>query len=209
MKRVVVLDYSGGNAASVLRALAAARAEGIFTNDPGEIARAEAIVLPGVGHAGRAADFLRLSGLVAPLEEAALSRRVPVLGICLGMQLMTEWLEEGATAGLGWIGGRTVELAVRDRRRFKVPNIGWSLVDAPVRTGAFAGQAAPTPFYFCHKYEVVGTDPADTVAAFTYEDERVAAIARDNLTGVQFHPEKSFAAGTELIRDWLAAGTRD
>jgi glutamine amidotransferase len=204
MTQVLVLDYSGGNAASVLRALAAAGAQGIFSNDPAEIERAEAIVLPGVGHAGRAADFLRSSGLVAPLEEAALARRVPVLGICLGMQLMTDWLEEGDTPGLGWIGGRTARLAVSDRRRFKVPNIGWSLVDAPVCTGAFAGQAAPTPYYFCHKYEVVGTDPADAVAAFTYEDERVAAIARGNLTGVQFHPEKSFAAGIGLIRDWLA-----
>ena len=208
MTRVLVVDYSNGNAASVLRALESAGAEVTFSNDAREFERAEAIILPGVGHAGRAADFMRRNGMIEPLGEAAFERKVPVLGICLGMQLMTDRLDEGDTEGLGWFGGRAVELTVADRKRFKVPHIGWTLVDAPAREGSFAGQAEPTPFYFCHKYEVVDVDAGVASASFDYESRRVAAIARGNITGVQFHPEKSFDAGVSLFRSWLgkAAG---
>lgn len=205
MTRVLVLDYSNGNANSVLRALQSAGAEGVFSDEKDEIDRADAIVLPGVGHAGRAMAALYSKGLHAPLESAVKRRQVPVLGICLGMQLMTDFIEEGDCAGLGWISGRAAAMTVDDRRRYKLPNIGWTTIERSPSGGVLSQLDPAEPFYFCHKYEVTGLSPSEAISTFRYESERVAAFERDNILGVQFHPEKSHEAGANLFRAWLIA----
>jgi glutamine amidotransferase len=201
--QVVVLDYSHGNANAMLRALSAVQADAIFSNDPETIGNATAIVLPGVGHAGRAMHAIDQLGLRVPLKAAAFERKIPILGVCLGMQIMTDHIAEGDCAGLGWVGGRAVEMTVDDRRRYKVPHIGWNSVDFAARS-KFSNESASVPaFYFCHKFEVVDLSGRYDLSHFNYERQRVAAFEQDNLTGVQFHPEKSHDAGVALFRTWL------
>lgn len=207
MTRVLVLNYDNGNANSVLRALDAAGAEGNFSDHSAALDEARAIILPGVGHAGRAMAALDAKGLRQPLERAALDRRVPILGICLGMQIMTEHLAEGNCAGLGWVGGRAEAMTISDRVRYKLPHIGWNDVIAARDSSLMDVGGASSSFYFCHKYTVVGLDRADGVSTFRYETDHVAAFERGNLTGVQFHPEKSHDAGYAFFRRWLAQAT--
>lgn len=204
MSRVLVLDYSNGNANSVLRALNSVGIEGVFSDDPAEFDRASAIVLPGVGHAGRAMAALDSKGLRRPLETAVHDRRLPVLGICLGMQLMTDYIEEGNCAGLGWVGGRAVAMTVEDSRRYKLPHIGWNSVDSPSDSLLFAHRNPTDLFYFCHKYEVVGLPGDEGNSTFRYESGRLAAFERSYIAGVQFHPEKSHDSGLALFRAWLS-----
>lgn len=202
MGRILVLDYGNANANSILRALQAIGAEALYSNDPTDLGAAQAIILPGVGHAGQAMAAIDRDGLRGPLE-AARERGTRILGICLGMQLMSDWIEEGECAGLGWIGGRAMALSVSDKRRFKVPHIGWNTVDKATSLGLMRDRDVLEPYYFCHKYEMTDLPPTVATASFEYERERIAAFEHEKLAGVQFHPEKSHAAGRALFKTWL------
>jgi glutamine amidotransferase len=198
--KVTVVDYGNSNALSILRALNAIGIEPRFSSKGDEIAGSDFIILPGVGHTGTALASLRSQGLVASLEDAVLGRGVRVLGICLGMQIMTEHVDEGDCAGLGWIKGRAVQVRVDDRIRYKVPHIGWNSVRPAGGSRLLATNGADPVFYFCHKYTLEGTDPSDCISTFHYETDRVATFEKGNIFGVQFHPEKSQDAGHALFR---------
>lgn len=207
MSRITIVDYSNGNVNSVLRALDSIGATARFSRERRDIEEADFLILPGVGHSGTAMASLLSNDLVAPLEAAVLERKVPVLGICLGMQLMLEHIEEGDCAGLGWISGRAPALSVRDRKKYKVPHIGWNSVRPGADSRLYAGQAQEEEsFYFCHKYTAEGVAGVASTASFRYESERTASFERDNIFGVQFHPEKSHEAGQRLLRAFLACG---
>ena len=207
MSRITIIDHSNGNANSILRALHSIGAEAKFSHDPRDVAASDFIILPGVGHTGTAMASIQANGLLAPLEEAAFARKVPVLGICLGMQLMVDYVEEGECAGLGWIPGRAQALEIEDRQKYKVPHIGWNTVhpDPGSRLYAALGEQDQS-FYFCHKYTVEGVTDAGCLASFHYERDWIASFEKDNIFGVQFHPEKSHEAGQALFRAFLGAG---
>ena len=200
---VTVVNYANSNAHSILRVLDAIGVTPRFSQDAGDIARSDFIILPGVGHTGTAMASLREHGLIEPLGDAVLGRGVPVLGICLGMQIMVDHVEEGDCAGLGWVGGRAVRLTVDDTVRYKVPHIGWNSVTRAPGSRLLPESAAAPFFYFCHKYTVQGTSAEDTVSTFHYERERIAMFEKGNIFGVQFHPEKSHDAGQALFRRFL------
>lgn len=207
MSNVTIVDYSNGNANSIIRALHSIGATSNFSKNGDDIANSDFIILPGVGHAGTAMASLEANGLIEPLRNAVLVRKVPVLGICLGMHLMVDYVEEGGCAGLGWVRGRAVSLSVQDRLKYKVPHIGWNTVHPQPRLQPFSNSVRDQQsFYFCHKYVVDDPDPAAAVASFRYESERIASFQRGNITGVQYHPEKSHETGQDLFRAFLSSG---
>lgn len=197
---IAMIDMGVGNLGSVLEAFARVGAPVQVTTDPGDVARAGAVVLPGVGAFGDGMVALRQHGLVEPLRRHALGARKPLLGICLGMQLLAEEGEEhGHHAGLGLIRGRVVRLRP-DGPSCRVPNMGWCDV-RPENPSAllFAGLGEDS-FYFAHSYHVQCGEPADVAASIAYGAGRVtAALERGSLFGVQFHPEKSQDAGLRVL----------
>ena len=198
MGNVALIDYGAGNLHSVANALKAAGARDIaVTADPDVVAKADRIVLPGVGAFGTCASALRaVPGMIEALEQRVRREGAPFLGICVGMQLMADTGEErGSHPGLGWIRGRVRHLAPTDPTA-KVPHMGWNDVRPAVPHPLIeAGEA-----YFLHSYAFEGED---VVATTDHAGSVVAAIARDNLAGVQFHPEKSQRYGLNLLERFL------
>lgn len=204
MSAVVVVDCGMGNLRSVERRLRAAGATPRVTSDPEVVAAAAKLVLPGVGHFARAMRSLEDSGLRAALDTAVLGRGVPILGICLGMQLLARCSEEGDVEGLGWLDADVVRFRVSDTLRFKVPHTGWNGVSVRRDSALTRGMPDDAEFYFVHAYHLVCRDPDDVVGETEYERAFPSAVARGNVHGVQFHPEKSHGAGRALLERFLA-----
>ncbi|MXO58203.1 imidazole glycerol phosphate synthase subunit HisH [Altererythrobacter salegens] len=206
---LALIDYGAGNLHSVHNALKAAGAERVaVTADPDLVRGAKRIVLPGVGSFRACAKGLKgIPGLVEAMEERVLQKGVPFLGICVGMQLMADrGLEHGVTRGLGWIPGQ-VELIERTDPAIKVPHMGWNDVSpmphhtSNPRDGA--GLIEEGEAYFLHSYHFAPDNGRDIAAMTDHGGGLVAAVARDNLLGVQFHPEKSQAYGLALLERFL------
>jgi glutamine amidotransferase len=201
-ERVAVVDYGAGNLRSAARALAAAGASDVeITSDPVRIASADRIVLPGVGAFAQCITALRgATGIEAALADAVLGRRVPFLGICVGMQLLaSEGHEHGVHRGLGWLPG-TVTRLTPDDPALKIPHMGWNRVTAANGSGLAEGDA-----YFVHSYRFDPQDAADVRATSDHGGVFPAIVQRGNITGVQFHPEKSQAYGLAFLKNWLTA----
>ncbi len=206
-EQVVVIDYGAGNLCSVDNALRVAADGGAtitVTSSPAAIRNADRLVLPGVGAFGQCIGALRAaSGIAAAMTTAVRERGVPFLGICVGMQLLsTEGREHGVFPGLDWIGGAVERLTPADPN-LKVPHMGWNTVtfarDHPALTGVARGSRA----YFVHSYRFAVDDPADEIAATDHGGNIAAIVGRDNLLGVQFHPEKSQGFGLSVLRGFL------
>jgi imidazole glycerol-phosphate synthase subunit HisH len=196
---LALIDYGAGNLHSVENALRAAGCEDVgITADPDALARADRIVLPGVGAFGACAAALRgVDGLVEALEQRVIGEGAPFLGICVGMQLMADTGEElGVHKGLGWVRGvvRRIEPETMDA---KVPHMGWN----DVVPAAGHPLIAPGEAYFLHSYAFEGSD---VIATTDHAGPVTAAIGRDNLLGVQFHPEKSQRYGLALLERFLS-----
>ncbi|WFL76275.1 imidazole glycerol phosphate synthase subunit HisH [Altererythrobacter arenosus] len=198
-----LIDYGAGNLHSVENALGKAGAKVTVTSDPDVVRAADRIVLPGVGSFKACALGLRkVTGMIAALEERVLVGGAPFLGICVGMQLLaTRGLEHGTTKGLRWIEGE-VHLIEPSDASIKVPHMGWN--DVAIMPHARGHEVIDEgEAYFLHSYHFAATDP-HTIAAMTDHGEGlVAAVARDNILGVQFHPEKSQAYGIAMLERFL------
>jgi glutamine amidotransferase len=204
---VVVVDYGAGNLKSAAKALMeAAKGTGVevsVTADPAEVKRADRIVLPGVGAFADCKQGLEAhAGLVEALNEAVIEKQRPFLGICVGMQLMaTLGIEYGEHKGLDWIKGKVMRLTPEDAS-LKIPQIGWNNL-GPSPHPVLRGLPYDADAYFVHSYHFVADRDADVLSRIDYGGPVVAAIGRDNLIGVQFHPEKSQAVGLRLLGDFL------
>lgn len=207
--RIAVIDYGSGNLASASRALAlAATRAGIdaqvaITADPCAAAAADRIVLPGQGaFADCAAGLAAIPGLQDAIF-AATDAGTPFLGICVGMQLLaTEGVEHGTHRGLDWIGGAVARIAPADLA-LKVPHMGWNAVNLATDHPALAALPQDAAAYFVHSYAFAVTDPAERLATTDHGGEIAAIVGRDNILGVQFHPEKSQAFGLAVLRGFL------
>lgn len=208
MSTVALIDYGSGNLRSAEKALLKAastlsRAPDILvTADPDVVAKADRLVLPGVGAFAACMGLLKASdGLVEAITEAAQTRGAPFLGVCVGMQLLADsGLEFGVTPGLGWIPGQVRRLEPRDPAA-KVPHMGWNTVRPA--SPLFAGLGFAPHMYFTHSFAFDPADPGDIAATCDHGGPFVAAVARDNVMGVQFHPEKSQGAGQRLLANFL------
>ncbi len=203
MTTVTILDYGMGNLHSVLRKFKGIGAEPIVSSSPADVAAAAKLVLPGVGHFGEAMRRLEESGLRASLEEAVMVRRVPIFGICLGMQLFATQSEEGDSKGLGWMDAVVVRLRVSDTVRFKVPHMGWNTMNVKKTSELTRGLPREPEFYFAHAYHLHCRDSSDVLGETTYDSVFPSAVQRNNIYGVQFHPEKSHDTGESMLRNFL------
>lgn len=192
-----------GNLNSVKKMLNRLKVESVVSSDAQDIADARKIILPGVGHFGRAMSNLKELKLLDALNEAVLGKRKPTLGICLGMQLFARRSAEGDSAGLNWLAAEAVKFEVSDRRKYKVPHLGWNRVKTRKDSRLMEGIADAAEFYFVHSYHVALENPADELGETVYERAFSSALEKDNIFGVQFHPEKSHDAGARLLRNFI------
>jgi imidazole glycerol-phosphate synthase subunit HisH len=197
-----VVDAGLGNIKSIKRMVEHVGGSADIVTDPAELASAEAVVLPGVGHYDYGMQLLHDGGWIAPLNEAALVRRVPFLGICLGMQLMCRGSEEGTRPGLGWIAADVKRIETGGDPRLKVPHIGWTATTCET-PGDILPDDEALRYYYVHSYRMVCDDPADVLCSADYGARFHSGFVRGNLRGVQFHPEKSHRFGMDLFRRWL------
>ena len=203
--RVAVVDYGMGNRRSVEKALEHVGARARVTRDPADLRAADGLVVPGVGAFPKAMDNMRALGLDELVPEL-LAAGAPVLGICLGMQLLFESsVELGGAAGLGLLPGTVTQLEPGDG---KLPHIGWNLVTFRRPSALTEGLPPATPFYHVHSFAPRPSEPADVLGISDYGEPFVSAVDRDPLFGVQFHPEKSSAHGLALLRNFAAVCAR-
>lgn len=203
MSTVAIVDYGMCNLDSVARAVSECGGAPVVTDKPADLAAARAIILPGVGAFGVGMAHLKERGLIEPLREQALVNKIPFLGICLGMQLLAKRGEEnGGAEGLGWLDAETV--LIKPAAGERVPHIGWNEVRPTRPSPLFAGIAPGTDFYFVHSYAVRPKDASLALATAPFGDGVCAAVQKDNVYGVQFHPEKSQKAGFALLRNFLS-----
>ena len=199
MTRIAILDYGMGNLRSVQKALGRVGADGFITSEPAEAERSAGVILPGVGAFPRAMARVRelgLDGLVATRVEAG----TPVLGICLGLQLLFERSTElGGDEGIGVLRGEVTGL---DAPGLKVPHMGWEPVRWERDSELVAGLESGTPFYFVHSFAVRPSEPEDVLGTAEWGERFACAVARPPLYGVQFHPEKSSAAGLRVLANF-------
>lgn len=197
---IAIVDHGMGNLGSIANMLRRIGIDSIRTADPAVIGSADKVVLAGIGAFDGAAGRLAELGLVDVLNEMALERRVPILGVCLGMQLMAHSSEEGSRTGLGWIDAEVRRFDFEPGRALPLPHMGWQPVAITRGSPLFDPAGDPPRFYFSHAYHLVCADPGDVAATATYGYEFPAAIHRGNLIGTQFHPEKSHRFGLEIYR---------
>ncbi|MEZ5139556.1 MAG: imidazole glycerol phosphate synthase subunit HisH [Acidimicrobiales bacterium] len=204
MAFVAVVDYGMGNRLRCAAPLEVCGASVRVTSDPADLARADRIVLPGVGAFGMAMDELRARGLDAALTEQVVELGAPFLGICLGMQLMAaRSTEHGDHQGLGWVAG-TVDRLVPTAADPRVPHVGWNEVHPTAPHPVFADVDPDRVVYFVHSYAITCDDPAASLATTPYAGGFTSVIGTGSAVGMQFHPEKSQQVGQQLLRNWLA-----
>jgi glutamine amidotransferase len=201
---ITIIDYGVGNVASVANMLKKAGYESRLTSDPDEVAGSGKLILPGVGAFDRAAAILRETGLKDAVLAAA-QRGAGVLGVCLGMQLLLDGSDEGSgvEAGVGLVPGRVRRFPVEvERAGLKVPHMGWNVVTRVGERDVLPSFRDGERFYFVHSYYADPADPAHRLAVSRHGIEFASMVHRDNVTGVQFHPEKSHRMGMALLSDF-------
>jgi len=192
-----------GNIHSVYNALKYIGADSFVSRDAGEINKAERIILPGVGAFGAAMDNLRQLGLKDILNEEVIEKGKPFLGICLGMQLLSETgTEKGLFQGLGWIAGEVAKLQPKETE-FKLPHVGWNDIEIVKDIALFKGLKKEKAFYFVHSYALRPRDENDLVAIGNYGVDFTAAVLKNNIFATQFHPEKSQKNGLTVLENFV------
>jgi glutamine amidotransferase len=199
---IVIVDYGMGNIHSLHRIFTSLKLPIVFSHKVKDIEEASHIILPGVGHFGRAMDELKQRGLIDALNQAAMEDKKPILGICLGMQLMTASSEEGNSEGLGWFPCKTTKIVVEDPIQFKVPHLGWNTLHTTNSHPILQGVPSQSEMYFVHAYAVDKADDEQVLCTTTYEKEFVSGLISENILGVQFHPEKSHAIGQRILANF-------
>lgn len=201
-----IVDYGICNVGAVHNILRRAGVPSRIVSDPTEIPAATSLILPGVGHFATGMAMLRDRGFIEPLREHALERRRPLLGICLGMQLLTRHSEEGDVEGLGFIPANVVKFdKARMTRPLPIPHMGWSKVEV-ARSASYTGDMLPgSKFYFTHSYHVNDLPAEHAVLIADYGVRFVAGFQYQNVAGVQFHPEKSHVYGRALLESFAKA----
>lgn len=201
-QNIMVLDYGMGNHFSIVKRLLKFDCRVFAGNSVKEMSEADKIVLPGVGHFGKAVENIKKLGVLDALNEAVLAKQKPILGICLGMQLMAKKSEEGDTEGLGWIDAEVVKFKITNSLHFKIPHIGWNTVEQKKDAALLKNIPSNSEFYFVHAYHMHNNQNQDILGVTNYEYSFVSAIEKDNIFGVQFHPEKSHDIGNTLLENF-------
>lgn len=203
---ITIIDYGMGNLRSVQKAFQHINIEAVSSSDPATVAKADKLLLPGVGHFANGMKRLKETGLLEVLNQKVLIEKTPVLGICLGMQLMTSHSEEGDVEGLNWVSARTRKFRSEG---LKIPHMGWNNVHVAKPALIAEGINDSNMFYFVHSYYVSCEQSNDVLFETTYGDTFVSGFQKENITGVQFHPEKSYKSGFTLLKNFATAPCSD
>lgn len=200
---IAIVDYGMGNLGAIRNMLRRIGADSKTTSDPSIIEAADKVILPGVGAFDHAVRNLRDRGLWDVLDRVARGGTRPVLGICLGAQLLTCWSEEGELPGFGWLDAETVKFRQeRAGTTLRIPHMGWNTVVQTRTHPLFEGMYEEPRFYFVHSYHLVCREPGDVVATTDYGFRFVSVVSRGNVHGTQFHPEKSHKFGMKLMENF-------
>jgi glutamine amidotransferase len=202
--KIVIIDYGMGNLHSVKRKLHLMGVDHILSSNPKDIVDADKIILPGVGHFEHAMNNLKSLGLLDALNEAALIKQKPILGICLGMQIMARQSEEGNSMGLGWFDADVRRFRVSDMQAHKVPHTGWNTIHISKESVLMKNIEENAEFYFVHAYHMICHDKSDVLNTTEYSYHFDSAIQKNNIFGVQYHPEKSHTTGFQLLKNFIA-----
>ena len=198
--KVLIINYGLGNIRSIQNKFNKMNVECSISSDKRDIERAEKLILPGVGHFKKGMDNLKSLDINGVLNKKVLEEKIPILGICLGAQLFCKYSEEGNCEGLGWIDAEVVRFNVSDKIKYKIPHMGWNDVSIVNRNKLDKVIKTGDKFYFVHSYHIKCKVASNMWMKTVYDYEFVSAIHRDNIYGVQFHPEKSHDVGFELLR---------
>jgi glutamine amidotransferase len=198
---ITIIDYGMGNLRSVQKIFQRLNIGAVITSNHADILSAEKLVLPGVGNFANGMKKLEENGLKEVLNKKVLEEKIPILGICLGMQLMAKYSEEGLVEGLGWLDAQTQRFRFEDRG-LKIPHMGWNEVDVKKKTTMSNNITSDDLFYFVHSYYMSCNQKEDILFGSDYGHFFVSGFEKDNIVGVQFHPEKSHRSGMQLIRNF-------
>ncbi len=200
---ITIINYGMGNLGSMLNMLRKIGAEALISSDYAAIANADKLILPGVGSFDAGMDSLKTHGLIPVLQKRVLEDKIPILGVCLGMQLLGKRSEEGKLPGLGWLDAETIRFKFEvDNINLKIPHMGWNQIDVSRSHALFDELEVDNRFYFVHSYHVVCFDPANILGTTSYDIEFTSAVIKNNIMGVQFHPEKSHKFGMRLLQNF-------
>jgi len=200
--KTVIIDYGMGNISSIRNMLRYIGYSSKLTAEEDEILSADRLILPGVGNFGKAMENINNSGLKGVLDTAVLEKRIPIMGICLGMQLMLSWSEEGDCEGLGWISGKVRKFEL-ETKEYKIPHMGWDYIKPQCKSDLLTELPDNPRFYFVHSYHAECDIATDSIAVTDYGGDFTSIIGRDNIFGVQFHPEKSHKFGMKLFENFM------
>jgi glutamine amidotransferase len=198
---VVIIDYGMGNLRSVQKAFERIKVPVKVSSNIADILSADKLVLPGVGNFAKGVSNLNERKIYEVLNEVVLNKKKPILGICLGMQLMTEFSEEGNSNGFGWIAAKTQKFNFHSDG-LKIPHMGWNNIFIKKNDLLYEGVGQDTFFYFVHSYFITCKDESDIITETNYGINFVSSFRKDNVYGCQFHPEKSHDAGLMLLRNF-------
>ena len=200
----IIIDYGMGNIGSIHNMLKKVGYVSQISSDPDVIRNANKLILPGVGAFDTGIKNLEDRALINVLNECVLKNKTPILGICLGMQLITKSSEEGTLPGLNWIEAKTIHFKFEDNEILKVPHMGWNIVDVNKESKLFKGmENQENRFYFVHSYHVVCENREDVLSSTHYGIEFTSSIEHENIYATQFHPEKSHKFGMQLLKNFM------
>ena len=201
---ILIVDYDMGNLRSIQNKLNKIGIDSIISSDPKEILKANKLILPGVGHFAAVMTNLKKMGLINVLKKKVIKEKTPILGICLGMQLFTEYSEEGNVPGLGWIKAQTKKFNFKeDNNNLRIPHVGWNNINITKKSLILNDFNNESRFYFTHSYHVVPNDNNLILTTTNYGYDFVSSIEHKNIVGVQFHPEKSHIKGLNIIKNFV------
>lgn len=200
---LVIVDYGMGNLFSVKNMIKYLGYDSMISGSLQDIMSADRLILPGVGNFGSAMQTIRERGMQEVLDRKVLVEKVPILGICLGMQLLTEYSEEGECKGFGWIPGAVTKFYFEDMKDYKVPHMGWDYINIEQNSDLLDGIGDRSRYYFVHSYYVTCKNRENAVATTDYGVKFDSVIQKDNVVGTQFHPEKSHKFGMKILRNFL------
>jgi len=201
---IIVIDYEMGNIGSIINMIKKTGGEAVLSSDLARIETAEKLILPGVGSFDTGMQNLDKLGLVDVLRRRVVREKVPILGICLGMQLLSEKSEEGVLPGLGFISGQTVKFKFDNvNANLRIPHMGWNSVNIKKESPLFYEMYENPIFYFVHSYHIVCNNAEDVLTTTNYGYEFTSSLQRVNILGTQFHPEKSHKYGLRLMKNFV------
>ena len=201
---VVIIDYGVGNLGSIANMLKKIGVTARVCSDISEIEKADKLILPGVGAFDNGMTKLNEFGLIGTLNTKVIQDKTPILGLCLGMQLLTQSSEEGSLPGLGWLDAETIRFRFgEDQQGLKIPHMGWNYINVKRPSKLFDEMPEESRFYFVHSYHLVCQDERVVLATTSYGYEFPSIVMKENVIGAQFHPEKSHKFGMRLLKNFV------